>query len=1361
MGIWDVRRCLGVFRPFFALLAVALLVSALSTAVWAQTSTAGTVAGQITDESHAAIPGAQVRVIDTGTGSALQTLTNNDGRYFFTSVPPGKYNISVTKNGFSTYDVNAQGVEVGQVLTLNAILKVGSTATTVEVTAAAGAELQTMNATVGNTLSGQSLLLLPNMGRDVTTLAVLQPATTTGGYSAGSYNDANTYTLDGGNITDDMAGNTIGYQTNYSGLGGSQGGSIPSGTIPTPIESIEEFKVSVSNQTSDFNNSSGASIQMVTKRGQNQFHGSGYWYYFDTKVGAANSWTANHTPFTYGSLSLPYTPIVSNHRNRFGGSIGGPLSPKDFLGKKWYFFFNYEGLRFPDDTLGSKTVPSALLRLGIIQVPNTAGVYTAYNITNNPITYNGVTYQPATCPAGACDPRGIGVSPIVNDIWSKQMPLANNPLGGDTYNTQTLLGTLATPLTSNIYVGRIDHDFTDKLHWYLTYRDFKLVSLTSNQLDAGGILPGCTFGQLCATAPRPQQPSVWTSGMSMSLTPTVTNTVVFSYLRNFWQWSDDNGPAQGFGLGGALEIGGESSGALIPYNVNTQSVRQRFWDGQDKGIKDDLTMIKGNHLLGFGGSYTRNFDYHSRTDNGNGVNDQVSYLSTSSGFVWSSSASAPGINNPYIPASIASGSISTYETYYAELTGMISSTQVMYTRSGPQLNLGPLGTPATDKDIIPSYTTYFYDTWHAKPSLTVTYGLGWNLEMPPYELNGSQVELVDGSNQPIIATDYIQNRINAALQGQVYQPEIGYTLVRNVGSGLKYPYDPYYGEFSPRASAAWNPHFTDGLLGKLFGNGKTVIRGGYGRIFGRLNGVDLVLVPLLGPGLLQGVTCTNPLSNGTCAGSNVATPATAFRIGPDGTSAPLATVGATLPQPFYPGTGTNPETVDPDALDPHFKPDRTDNFTLTVQRELNQHMNLEVGYIGKIIRNEYMLLDLDAVPYMTTLGGQSFAQAYSQVYQQLVFNNVSPANLTAQPFIEDALGGANSSYCKGYASCTVALATQNTTLIKETAVSDVWSAMNKASSWVLGRTMAYQQYPGATASGQSTSVNTNTSLGWGNYNALFISLRANNWHGLTAINNFTWGRALGTGQLAQYNSATTAETPYNLAANYGPQSFDIRAIENLSIYYQPPVYKGQHGVLGHILGGWTFSPLFTAQSGSPTAVGYSEGSGNATQAFGEASTGAAVNAVTEDAVGYMPYTGGSSANYNVPGGPGNNVWQGAQSVGTKVQSTGAFYGLNMYQNPAQVYSEFRPCVLGFDTSCGGYANLRGLPTWNVDMNVIKDLGIVKEHVGAQFFFIFTNITNHFQPSNPSLSLTSPTTFGQITGQANTPRNMEFGIRVHF
>ena len=103
----------------------------------------------------------------------------------------------------------------------------------------------------------------------------------------------------------------------------------------------------------------------------------------------------------------------------------------------------------------------------------------------------------------------------------------------------------------------------------------------------------------------------------------------------------------------------------------------------------------------------------------------------------------------------------------------------------------------------------------------------------------------------------------------------------------------------------------------------------------------------------------------------------------------------------------------------------------------------------------------------------------------------------------------------------------------------------------------------------------------------------------------------------------------------------------------------------------------------------------------------------------------------------------------------------MFANPIQVYNEFRPCILGFDTSCGGYANLRNLPQWNVDAALTKDFGIIRERLAASVIFQVTNVFNHVQMGSPSLSLLSPTLFGRITGQANTPRNMEFGFRLHF
>src|SRR5438270_5200592 len=227
--------------------------------------------------------------------------------------------------------------------------------------------------------------------------------------------------------------------------------------------------------------------------------------------------------------------------------------------------------------------------------------------------------------------------------------------------------------------------------------------------------------------------------------------------------------------------------------------------------------------------------------------------------------------------------------------------------------------------------------------------------------------------------------------------------------------------------------------------------------------------------------------------------------------------------------------MDTSALDLNCRPERTDNFTFSIQRAIGTKMTVEAGYIGRIIRNEQQEINIDAVPYMTTLNGQSFAQAFANTY----FAVNAGGTPAAQPFFEAALGGAGSAYCTGSVNCTAAVATKNATAIKNTAVSDLWTALYKAPSWTLGRSMISQALPGQAIS-QGNSYNTTTSLGYGNYNALFVTARLRDFHGVTATSNFTWGRALGTGTLGQANSSNTALDVWNMQANYGVNNFDIK-----------------------------------------------------------------------------------------------------------------------------------------------------------------------------------------------------------------------------
>src|SRR5882724_10300818 len=132
-----------------------------------------------------------------------------------------------------------------------------------------------------------------------------------------------------------------------------------------------------------------------------------------------------------------------------------------------------------------------------------------------------------------------------------------------------------------------------------------------------------------------------------------------------------------------------------------------------------------------------------------------------------------------------------------------------------------------------------------------------------------------------------------------------------------------------------------------------------------------------------------------------------------------------------------------------------------------------------------------------------------------------------------------------------------------------------------------------------------SSYGHSNYNAAFFSVTAKDWHGLTARNNFTWGRALGTGSVTQASSSITVPNPYdfNTFGTYGTQPFDVKFTYSLLMFYQAPFFKSQKGVLGKIAGGWTIAPLFTARTGLPQRLSVG---GNA-QAFGEIYSGQSAN----------------------------------------------------------------------------------------------------------------------------------------------------------
>jgi len=859
---------------------------------------------------------------------------------------------------------------------------------------------------------------------------------------------------------------------------------------------------------------------------------------------------------------------------------------------------------------------------------------------------------------------------------------------------------------------------------------------------------------------------------------------------------------------------------LTPINSNNQQIRRRFWDGHDQMLRDDLSMLHGNHLFQFGGYYQHNFDYHQRNDSGGTINAYPVYSlgDTTSGSLINNTGFLPcsGVGTGTVTATNVDGKTCT--SIAAGVLGVTSIASQVFTRSGSNLTLNPPLSNAFDKSTIPYYNVYFSDTWHLKPTITLTYGLGYALEMPPTEANGKQTVIVDQSDTPIKALDYINARNRAALAGNVYNPELGFALVGNVGSGQKYPYNPYYGEFSPRVAFAWSPTATTGALAN------TVVRAGYGRTYGRTNGVYQVLVPLLGLGLEQPIACTSNIAGTSgawaCgaggqptwgAGANAAWRVNTTAGATGGPTVPLSNLATpTLPQPVYPGFN-NPASTSPEALDPNSRPDAIDSFNLTIQRQVSRKVTVEIGYIGRRITNEFAPMMLNAVPYNMTLSyngqSQSFKNAYATVVQQYCGGlaglagggcggtGIYPAPatpptgpnagaVTAQPFFEAALAGTG--YCTGFANCTQAVvANEGATGTGNLNNAAVWSLWNDIDSGAVGcgagctmvngnvggfnfpRTMTSSAIPATCnlfaggvgtngCGGQYSETPTlNGNYGSGNYNGAFVSVKMADWRGLTMQANYTWSKALGMGAQTQSSSELDVLDPYNLKEMYGVQGFDRRQVFNSFLVYSPPFYKGQNGMIGRALGGWTFSGIVTAGTGLPMQMVTTTGSYSA---FGACFIACA----DYDSENAEPLPGAQVKAHAYPGHAGVLPIAGGYQAANPGQTANA-YPVNEFKNGAYQISYWRNPILGVDTRDGGFGPLAGLDYWNMDFAIKKNIRVA-ETVSLELQGVFTNIFNHEQQLDNYPYIGFNGNFGALAGQIgppNGPRNIQVGARVRF
>jgi hypothetical protein len=793
---------LSTWKLIFRLACLSIFSLAFLLPLPLRAGVAGSISGTVTDSTGSFIPRAGVLLTEIDTGLSYHARTDGHGYFAFPVLPVGHYELEVQAAGFNSYKRNDIVLDTNAALTLDAQLQVGSVSETVSVSDNA-LHVETVSTQMGEVITGRQMNTVPLNGRSFTDLLSLQagvaPATS---ITSATVQDVGATVLDPSGTQNPGTISVNGQRefANYFSVNGSDvEEDVNAGTAIIPnLDAIAEFRIVTSSFDAEYGEFSGGQISVITKSGNNQFHGGVFNFLRNTSLDARNYFSPTRGVF---------------RQNQFGGTVGGPIR-RD----KIFFFADYQGTRQTQgiDT-GEISVPSNADRTGDLSdfvdshgnslLTGTVGGPYFASLLSQKLGYTvhaGEPYYVSGCTqanaqAGQCVFYGDTGPVIPQSAWStpaqnmlQYIPAPNNADGFATsaYNQTVRDDKAGVRIDANTRWGLLSA--------YYFIDDFNLDN-PYPVAQSGASVPG--FDAL--TTGRAQLLSL---GDTKAISPTAVNEFHLSYLRDFTNLGQPVG-GRNVSLASQGFQNADGSPSIVALDPKGQSVENLNFNGYSTGAaanqliqanntyqtSDSFSKVLGNHTMKFGA------EFHA---------DQVN------------ASPIAQFNGNFVFSGTETG---------VDFADFLIGVPSQFNQS--QLN--------------PFYARNKYaglfaqDSWRARSNLTLNYGVRWDRIAPWSEKYNQISTFVPGAQSVVFP---------GAPPGILYPGDPGVPNTLAPIGNLS---------FAPRLGVAWSPQAkSGGFVGKVLGTpGTTSVRASFGNFY---TAIDALSIGVLAANAPYGTTYTSP-----------------------------------------------------------------------------------------------------------------------------------------------------------------------------------------------------------------------------------------------------------------------------------------------------------------------------------------------------------------------------------------------------------------------------------------------------------------------------------------------------------------------